>query len=357
MLNYVKRSTLAQAIIISLLLILMGVFLSAYNNKVVPLNQGSLAHYTAEPHHPFNFLANWDSVHYIQIANRGYKSPSDAAFFPLYPILIALFKIVLRSPLTAALTISWLSLVGATYYYMKIMDVWWKPDKTNRLQATLLFLLFPTAVFMLTAYTEALFVFLSLASIYYVAKNKYFLSSLFLIGATATRETGIFTLILVLSLMLEKRVKLSTIIRTGLVGVLGVVAYSGYLYAKYHNFVQFITAQKYWGRFQGDYLHSIINTVNLLNVAFVIVLIMAVLYWLKKQKYSFALYTALYLVIPFSTGSFLTFNRIALPAFPVMWMLYEVTKKRPALRTSLLCLTAVFWTYYLLQFAGGYNGG
>jgi len=357
MLNAAKYSTLAQAVIISISLILLGVFLSTYNNKVVPLNQGSLAHYNAEPHHPLNFLANWDSVHYIRISNTGYRLPTDAAFFPLYPVLIMLLRHVVGSPLTAALTISWLSLIGAAYYYMKILDVWWKTDQSSRFQGILMFLLLPTAVFMLAAYTEALFVFLSLAAIYFAITNKHFVSSVFLAGATATRVTGLFTVVLIASLMLEKRSSVSKVIRTGVVGVLGIMAYSIYLQIKYRNFLQFVSAQRYWGRFHGSYFSSIVNSLSLFNVLFVLVLVATIIFWFIKKRYSFALYTALFLVVPLGTGSFLTFNRIGLPAFPVAWMLYEITERRPALRTSLLCLTATFWTYYLLQFAGGYNGG
>lgn len=354
---YMKRSSLVQAFLISAAVVAIGVFLGDYNNKAVPVSQSALAHYSAEPNHPLKFLANWDGKHYIAIANHGYTSPSDPAFFPLYPLLIALFKLILGSPLTAALAISWLSLVGATYYYMKLVSVWWRPKNNERLQATLMFLLFPTAVFMLAAYTEALFIFLSLAAVYYAATKKYVPSALFLLGASATRVTSVFTIVLVLLLMVEQKAKLASLIRTAVISVLGLLAYAVYLHAKFHSYTQFITAQKYWGRFSSSYVSSLAHSINLLNVVVVCLLVATVVYWQQKKRHAFAVYTALFLVIPFGTGNFLTFNRIALPAFPIIWMLYEVTQKRPTLRMSLLCLMAVFWTYFLLQFAGGYNGG
>ncbi|MNT73700.1 hypothetical protein D3C72_2124400 [compost metagenome] len=96
---------------------------------------------------------------------------------------------------------------------------------------------------------------------------------------------------------------------------------------------------------------------NLLNIGFVVLIIGTIIYWILKKRLSFAIYCALFLIIPFGTGSFETFNRYALVAFPIMWMLYDVTQRRPTLRMALLCGSVILWTYYLLQFAGGYNGG
>ena len=353
----IKRSTLLQAFLIALAVIVVGVFIGAYNNRAVPVSGSSLSHYSAEPNHPLKFLANWDGKHYIGIAEHGYQNPSDPAFFPLYPLLIALFKLVFGSALTAALVISWLSLVGAIYYFMKLVDVWWKPKPDSRLQAALLFVLFPTAVFMVAAYTEALFIFLSLAAIYYAATKRYWLAGLFLLASSATRVTAVFTIVLVAMLMYEQRAKLVTIVRTACIGMLGLVAYATYLHSKFHSFTQFVTAQKYWGRFDGGYFTSIAHSINLLNVLLVVLLVATSVYWLRLKKFAFAVYTALFLVIPFGTGNFLTFNRIALPAFPVIWMLYRVTEKRPTWRLAALGLSAILWTYFLLQFSGGYNGG
>lgn len=357
MIEAIKKYTIVQALLLSLAVLGVGTCLAAYNNKVIPLSQGSLSHYHAEPGHPLNFLGNWDTSHYMSIATEGYQKATDPAFFPLYPLLTSAVAIIVGSPLTAALLISWGSLVGAIYYYMKLLATWWRPKKAEHLQGALQFILFPTAMFMLGAYTEALFVFLSLAAIYYAATNRFILSSLFLIGATGTRVTGIFTLALVLMIMIEKRQKLLSLTRTATIGILGLASYSTYLYVQYGSFFEFLAAQKYWNRFQGDYIATLAHSVNLLNIGFVALLVGTIVYWLLKKRISFAIYCALFLIIPFGTGSFETFNRYVLVAFPIMWMLYDVTQRRPTLRMALLCGSTVLWTYYLLQFAGGYNGG
>src|SRR5579859_6028597 len=35
---------------------------------------------------------HWDAANYVRIAQFGYQTPFDVAFFPLYPLLIALFS-------------------------------------------------------------------------------------------------------------------------------------------------------------------------------------------------------------------------------------------------------------------------
>jgi Gpi18-like mannosyltransferase len=357
MISNIKRHTSIQAILLSLAIIVTGVFIATYNNKVIPLSGGSLSHYQAEPSHPLNLLGNWDTSHYMSIATSGYEKATDPAFFPLYPLLISIVSKVVGSPLTAGLLISWVSLIGAVYYYIKIINVWWRPKNGEHIQAALLFVFFPTAMFMLGAYTEALFVFLSLGAIYHAATNRFILSSLFLIGATGTRVTGVFTLALVLLIMIEKRQKLFSLFKTAAIGISGLAAYCIYLYLQYGNFFEFLVAQRYWNRFQGDYVATLAHSVNLLNIGFVALILGTITYWLLKKRMSFAIYTALFLIIPFGTGSFETFNRYVLVAFPVMWMLYDITQSRPTLRMAILCGSVILWTYYLLQFAGGYNGG
>src|SRR4030067_1829867 len=53
-------------------------------------------------------FANLDGVHYLTIAQRGYSAQFTQVFFPLYPLILALFQKILffLNPLATALTVS-----------------------------------------------------------------------------------------------------------------------------------------------------------------------------------------------------------------------------------------------------------
>lgn len=111
------------AILVTLVIGVLGVSLGWYNNRVVPVNPSTLAHYNLEPGNPLKFMSNWDGPDYLAIAKSGYSSSVQANFFPLYPLVVRLVNVVLRSRLFSGLLVSWLSLTGAIYFYLKIIKV------------------------------------------------------------------------------------------------------------------------------------------------------------------------------------------------------------------------------------------
>ena len=55
----------------------------------------------------------WDSIHYLAIAQHGYTRPSEAVFFPLYPLLIHALGLLVGSDPVAGVIISAASLAAA----------------------------------------------------------------------------------------------------------------------------------------------------------------------------------------------------------------------------------------------------
>lgn len=111
---------------------------------------------------------HWDTRHYIGIAQEGYTDVGDErlrlVFFPLYPLLMRLL-----SPLTggdvfaAGVVISLLcaSLSAALLYDLAYMHF----GGETALRSVAYFLLSPLSVFLCCAYTEALFICLTLAAL------------------------------------------------------------------------------------------------------------------------------------------------------------------------------------------------
>ena len=111
---------------------------------------------------------HWDTRHYIGIAEEWYTSVGDErlrlVFFPLYPLLMRWI-----SPLTggnvfyAGLLIS---LVCASAACALVYDLAYMYDgQKTALRSTAYFLLSPLSVFLCCAYTEALFICLTLAAV------------------------------------------------------------------------------------------------------------------------------------------------------------------------------------------------
>src|SRR5579871_658364 len=65
-------------------------------------------------HQPiYQSLINYDSTHYLKIAQTGYKVLDDAAFLPLFPLLIRLLAHLKLSYDMAALLAAWIPLLAA----------------------------------------------------------------------------------------------------------------------------------------------------------------------------------------------------------------------------------------------------
>ncbi|HUD05950.1 MAG TPA: mannosyltransferase family protein [Candidatus Saccharimonadales bacterium] len=351
----IKRGWLL-AILMALFIVIIGVGFGLENNKIVPVNPVHFVHYNAAPHNRLSFLSNWDGPNYLNIAKDGYTNSDQTNFFPLYPIIIRGVNAVIGSLLTSALIISWVCLAGAIYFYLKIIKLYFKVnDNLEALKATLFFVLFPTGVFLLATYTESLFAFVSLGAIYYAMRRKYVLAGLLTMIATATHVNGVFLLVLIALLLIEARQKLSHVLISFIVGSLGLVSYMVFLWVRYHNPFEFVSAQKAHGWLQHGLLAQT-SGLNLLNIAFALLILLAVIYWWKRSK-SFSIYSLLYLLIPLAGGQFGGFPRYTLMVFPVEFMLYEYFRDKKFAYPLVIAVLGISWTYFLLQYTGGYIGG
>jgi hypothetical protein len=119
----------------------------------------------AEPNPLLAIWQRFDTNWYLRLAERGY-SPGDGStvYFPLYPLLIRVTgSLLFGHDLLAALLVSNLSLVGALYFLYRLAQDLNGPSGARR--ALVYLALFPTAFFLFAAYTESLFLCLSLAAL------------------------------------------------------------------------------------------------------------------------------------------------------------------------------------------------
>ena len=131
----------------------------------------------------------WDSNSYIQIARDWYYG-RYFAYFPLFPIILRLASyLTLGNFALAGLILNTALSLGAGYFIFKLCkeEI---GDNDSGLWANIFLFFFPTALFFTAIYTEALFLFLAVAMMFFMKKKNWWLVALFGFFAAMTREVG-----------------------------------------------------------------------------------------------------------------------------------------------------------------------
>lgn len=143
------------------------------------------------------FLGVWqrfDTLWYLKIAQMGY-SPADGStvYFPLYPLLTRVVgKAMLGNYLVAALIISNVAYIAMLFCLYKLTEA--ELGRAAAQRSTLYLAVFPTAFFFLAAYTESLFLTLTLASFLCAFQKRWWMAGVFGLLASLTRLQGIVLL-------------------------------------------------------------------------------------------------------------------------------------------------------------------
>jgi Gpi18-like mannosyltransferase len=133
----------------------------------------------------------WDAIHYVEIAQFGYRSPFDSAFFPLFPLLISICAHLVGNHgyLLFGMLISNLALLGALFTLYQLTSEALGDQVSRR---TLLYLcIFPTAFFFFAAYNESLFLLLVTGCFLALRRRRWWLAGLLGMLASLTRSPGI----------------------------------------------------------------------------------------------------------------------------------------------------------------------
>jgi hypothetical protein len=203
-----------------------------------------------------NIWSHWDGEHYVRLAMGGYLNPPDnvsPAFFPMYPLLMRSFAELFGGPISKEALSVWGPLISllflpfAFYFIYSIAFEGWG-ERVAR-DTVLILAFFPTTFFLNAAYTESLFLALSAGSLWAIRVRKDLLVAGVLAAlAAATRNVGIF---LVVPLMYEWIKDIESFRWRGIYLLLapgGLLAYMGYLWARFGDPLLFYSAQESWGR-------------------------------------------------------------------------------------------------------------
>jgi Mannosyltransferase (PIG-V) len=178
----------------------------------------------------------WDAGWYISIVERGYwfdpKGESNAAFFPLFPLLIKGFALIVGNPIVAGLLVANLAAVGAVLALWRWVRAVHGPVAAGH--AVLWLLVYPFSLFFHTIYAEGLFFLLVTLALDASARGHRLVAGVCGALAAATRPMGVL-LTPALAWGLWRSVRTSGRLHASdVVGVLlpaaGLAAYMAYLW-------------------------------------------------------------------------------------------------------------------------------
>ena len=133
----------------------------------------------------------FDGIHYLTIAENGYIAQYTQAFFPVFPQLIRLAKGFLGvNILESGLIVANLASVLAVLVFWRLLRVDYSQALSRRI--LWLFLLFPTSFYLVSVYSEGLFLALVFLSFLAARKGNWLVAGLVGAVASATRPVGVF---------------------------------------------------------------------------------------------------------------------------------------------------------------------
>jgi len=206
-------------------------------------------------------FARWDSVWYLAIAHGGYGDGTREAFFPLYPLLVAIAGAPLRSALAGGVLVSTSCLGVALVLLHRLVAI--DHDRAVARNAVLVTALFPMAFFFSAVYSESLFLMLSIGAVYAARRERWAWAGALGGLAATTRSAGLVLLIALVIIYLwdggaiggrARRALRADVLWLALVP-LGLAAYCAYLALSGNDPLAPFNAQEAWFRsFAGPFV-------------------------------------------------------------------------------------------------------
>lgn len=312
--------------------------------------------------------SRWDTRHYLTIAEKGYGSSANnlLAFFPLYPYLIKALSLVFQNYTLAGLVISNLAYAVAAYFLYELVRLDY--EKEDAYRAIIYLSVFPTAYFLHAAYTESLFLALSIGSFYFARKKRWLLAGIFGMLSAATRITGILLVpVLVIEYLSQKNYKIRDIrpdiLWIGIIG-LGLLAYLILNYVVAGDPFYFLELQRQsWSRKIALPYVGFVNAIgglpgdppteasrkDWIELIFGLLALMGVIYSFFRLRLSYSLYVLLTWLLITSNVFWLSLPRFTLTMFPLI-ILMALFGRRKSVNFMIIFLSLLCFALFLSQF-------
>jgi len=328
----------------------------------------------------FYAWANFDGVHYIEIARNGYTD--QARFLPLFPLLIrvvsyGLFFVreeLLRFYL-AGLLLSNTCTVALVWFLYKLISLDFKRSIVHK---TLLFLLlFPTSFFLGAVYAESLFLLLAVGSFICARKQQWLLSCLLAAFACTTRIVGIALIPALAFEMYQQHTLKFTWKHVASLAVIPslLIVYALFNLYKWHDALYFITAHTELANGRSANIVLIPQTLVRYIKIFIAVPFTQYEWWIASLEFSMFFYATWGLwfawkkhvrmsyiifsigafLIPTFSGTFTGLPRYALVLFPLFIALAHIENK--VVKTIIITAHILLLFILTILFSRGYYVG
>lgn len=198
---------------------------------------------------------HWDAARYIAIAQHGYQTKNDLAFFPLFPLLTKIIARLLGGHgylLVGTIISNGALLVSLFILYQLATEA--LGEKIGR--RTILYLcIFPTALFFFAAYNESLFLMFTTGTFLAMRRQQWWLAGLLGLLAALTRSTGVLLVLPVLYELWLARENVFSSGKNAILGLsslvlipLGTLLYCLYCWRISGDPLAFATVQSHWDR-------------------------------------------------------------------------------------------------------------
>lgn len=338
--------------------------------RLIPLQQdflgGRMVNYLENP-----WLWSWinfDGEHYLAIAREGYR-PLTYFFFPFYSLLSRFVAGFLGGTFTSyalsGLFISHLSSLLAIIGFWKLLRIDYKEEISRK--TILLLLFFPTSFYLVSYYTESIFLALVIWSFYFARRGNYLLAGILGGLSTATRVVGL-ALIPALTLEAIKDGKKNLLQK--ILGILlvpsGLFIYMYYLKVRTGDPLEFFNTISIFGEQRSPeiillpqvffrYFFKILPNLNYSSFHIIFTTILEILTGslffvlsliaFLKIRISYAVYFLVAYLIPTFSGSFSSFPRYALILFPAFILGAVLTKNLPRFLMNLIYIVLLVSLY------------
>ena len=339
--------------------------------KLLLLTFGVQAVASFSPDHRgwFEIWNNWDTLHYLGLAEHGYVAAGESrvslVFFPLYPWLVRLTAFFARDYMAAAFIVSGFASVAAALLLRRLARCD-ESEEVSRNAVWFLFI-FPTSFFLHIGYTESLFLALTLGCFLAARKEHWALAGLLGAGACLTRVNG---LILFPALATEVGLQYWQTRRINLRWLwLGLVPFGflGYLWLNhevtgdYFAFTKIMHEHWYkkfappWVGIREVYLRALGMNVNEgLNELLGVVLVSVCTVWSwARLRPSYSVWITLNWLLINSTAYILSVPRYSLTLFPVFILFSIVCTGRRFWFAILTAWSLLYLALYTGRFAQG----
>jgi hypothetical protein len=205
----------------------------------------------------YSRFSTWDSAHYLDISERGYRRGSaSCAFYPLWPAVVRVGAFFTGGrPLLASLMLTNALSLFAFWLFYRLVAI--EYGTLIGKHALILMLAFPSALFFSFPYTESLYLAFVLVFFWELDNERYFWPCVIGFLMPLTKAIGVFVA-LPLAWHLYERRKNWRYWLLLLAPVLGWAAYFGLMYAQTGNAFEGFEAQKAY-----PYSPSIMNMFKL----------------------------------------------------------------------------------------------